>query len=109
MMNLAPAEQKVLAQEIGLQVITRLRHVPAPSEQTANFQWPRCLHCRRRPTMTERRGVWLKILTGITSSPDDVITVPRYEILPCCSAEYVKVIEHQTRKEKLRAAHHVDR
>ena len=87
--------------EIGQKVIERLANVPVPADQAEHLRFPRCQFCGRRPELVKTRGSWLRFATGL---PDPVvIDVPRYEIAPCCSARYTKVIEHVTRKEKLNA------
>ena len=90
--------------EVGLQVITKLGALPILDEQRGHVRFPRCPFCRRRPELVESKGSWLNFRTGlIGQNLPDVISVPRYEILPCCSARYTKLIEHVTRKQKLQA------
>jgi len=104
-------KQKLLATEVGLQVIKRLTPQAVSYEQEQRFHWPRCLHCRRRPTMMVRDGVWLRFKTGLVVEyhasvlgHPEFIDVPRYEILPCCSANYVKTVEGPTKRQRRQAA-----
>jgi hypothetical protein len=103
-MNLTPEQQKLLANEIGGQVISRMRDMPVPPEMLGRVVFPRCPHCKRRPTLMPMRGSWLTYRTGFEPPEIVAVPVPRYEILPCCSAKYIIENEGPTRKEKLRAA-----
>ena len=96
MPNLSPSDLAA----IGQQVLNQLTNVPVPAEQAEHLRFPRCQFCGRRPELVRTRGSWLRFNTGLTDPP--VIEIPRYEIAPCCSARYTKVVEHVTRKEKLR-------
>lgn len=89
--------------EAGLETIGRMQNTPVSDEQASRFRFPKCGLCGRRPELIETKGSWLNFRTGLIGQIlPDVISVPRYEILPCCSARYTKVIEHETRSQKLR-------
>lgn len=82
--------------EAGLQVMARLGGQPLDPELDVHFKWPKCLACGRRPTMTVKKSTFLLMLTGLAE--EKVLNVPRYEILPCCSAKYVR--EPNGRRDK---------
>jgi hypothetical protein len=107
-MNLTPSEHQLLTREMGLEVLKRLTTETVPEHQSQRFHWPKCTQCRRRPTMTIRSGTWLKMRTGLKPSDGisvsvpkhqalrnevvnpEFVLIPRYDILPCCSARYIK-------------------
>lgn len=94
------------ATEAGLKAIELAQAQGLPPEQAANFQWPRCLICGRRPTMLKKPGSWLRFRTGM--SGPEFLDVPRYEILPCCSGRYLKEMG-PGKKLRLRLAEQVKR
>jgi hypothetical protein len=64
-----------------------------------SFTWPRCLICGRRPTMVIKKTSWLLVLTGFNHEPK-FIRCPRYEVLPCCSARWVKENQGLSKKQQ---------
>ena len=99
-------EQRLLLyQEVGFQIIAEYAKLPILDIHRGTPQFPRCPHCRRRPTFVAGRRVMLQFKTGLPDPP--VVQIPRYEIIPCCSANYIKVNEGPTRKQKLAAKHAV--
>jgi hypothetical protein len=88
--------------EAGQLVLSKLTEADLSGEERSTFKWPRCLVCRQRPTLLERTDRFLIFITGSREEP--VVRVPRYDILPCCSAKYLKENPGPNRKQKIQIA-----
>ena len=84
--------------EAGLQAIAKFANTTLSAEELGTFRWPKCLVCGQRPTMLERPNRFLIFITGLADPK--IVTVPRYDILPCCSARYVKENEGLSKRQK---------
>jgi hypothetical protein len=73
-----------------------------------SFQWPKCLICHQRPTMMIKKTSWLLVLTGFNHEPK-FIRCPRYEVLPCCSARWVKENQGLSKKQQRQVMEQVQR
>jgi hypothetical protein len=72
------------------------------ADEERQFRWPKCLICKNRPTMMIRPGRWLIFITGLKEEPK--LDIPRYEILPCCSAKYIKEVNGPSKKQRRQLA-----
>ena len=73
---------------------------PLQEGKAARVRFPKCRHCGRRPTLRRVPGADVEADDGRGGK----IRTPRYELLPCCSARYVKTVEGPTRSQRLAAA-----
>lgn len=81
---------------------------PPPGALSRRLVLPRCGFCGRRPEMREAGSGELYLDTFPDSGrfADDLgefVRVPRYEVLPCCSAVYRVENEGPSRLQRLRA------
>lgn len=81
-------------------LLAQLASGETPEGLLRQVQLSRCPYCRRRSTLVESKSIDLAVAAGDGS--DVVLVIPRYEVLPCCTARYAKTVEHVTRKQKLR-------
>ncbi len=74
--------------------------IPLPAEKAGKVKFPLCPHCGRRPTMQVVAGLSIE-----TTGPDGTVAlVPKYELIPCCSAKYITTNEGPNRIQKIKLA-----
>jgi len=71
------------------ELLQKLLRQPVNAEQSRRAQLPKCPFCRQRPTFFVDKTRTKLVETGVV--PGEVIAVPFYSVLPCCSVRYVKV------------------
>jgi hypothetical protein len=74
---------------------------PAPMrpDMASKIKFPKCPHCRRRPTLRAVPGQFVEVPAPTPDNPEAKTTMPKYEMLRCCSAKYIKTIEHVSRRQ----------
>lgn len=71
--------------------------LPLPLQLASKIKFPKCPHCKRRQGMQPIPGQFIE-----AQNPDGTITKhPKYEVLPCCSATYLKTNKGPNRKERI--------
>jgi hypothetical protein len=88
--------------EAGHLALDRFTEADLTEAERSTFRWPKCLVCGQRPTMLIRPQRWLIFITGLPG--EKIVNVPRYDILPCCSARYLKENTGPNRKQKIQLA-----
>jgi len=65
----------------------KIQAPPLPEHEARRVKFPKCSLCGRRPILRAVPGQFLEI----TNDDGTVTKTPKYEVLPCCSARYIKV------------------